>query len=140
MRRLKTLLELNCIVVMVGAATMVNAVSVSAQTTCKAAEPVMLSLMVTIDHYCPGLRLTNDGVATFNDVWNRGERSFGGLFMSRCITENIIQSGWPLTAQKPTDFRIPSYWCSSAIDLLEGWRTAMAKKRGPLAERITPPP
>lgn len=57
--------------------------------------------------------------------------------MSRCITKNVTEVGWPFVSQETKEFRITSEWCNSAINILEGWRAQMTKKRGPLAERIS---
>jgi hypothetical protein len=93
----------------------------------------MLSLMVTIEDYCPGMKLTKDGVAAFQDVWIRGERRFGGLFMTRCIIRNVTDGR--VFHRLTSEFLIRSDWCDMAFTNLEGWRSAMTKKRGPLAEK-----
>lgn len=114
----------------------INIGPVGAGPTCFAAEPVMLSLMIQIDGYCPGQRLTKDGVAAFRDVWNRGERRFGALFMSRCIAMHVTNSAAISMGPAAQGFRVAPYVCNSALDTLEGWRSEMAKERGPLAERV----
>lgn len=103
------------------------------QHSCFAAEPVMLSLMVQISDYCPGLRLTEEGRAAFTDVWNRGEHLYGALFLSRCVTRHI--TGEP-RAFGEQNFPTARLNCDSARAILDGWRSEMTKKRGPLAERV----